>query len=352
MQFSVSGDPYHTRCLSVGVYQCGRDRVRFQGDIIDLRKAGFIPMMGDFQSAGIIHKMELSGEVAIGSRVLERISGAQPNVAFEPSAASRGECCRDPIDRIQALVGERLDADFARALSREMGGPLACSHILTLFQLIGSTLPHALDVERDAGFGPDRREDGERIFYRSLFVEGFGTDAGLQLTSSLSDVHTVPVREVGQPMERLACHEEVRVLADVVLGSMSLSGIIAGERRRTIQDYADSRWTDRTADVGALEGASLMSGFAAQLFKRFGGRKGDRLLLDALLNLAPGLIQVLAALTDRSERSTANTDAENGKVPGVGTMVIAGMGGREGSCYMWRTESPLLQIRENSTAKG
>ena len=351
MQFPVSGDPYHTRCLSISVYQSGRDRVRFQGDIIDLRKAGVIPMLGDFQSAGIIHKMELSGEVAADTRVLERISGAQSNVAFEPSAASQGESCRDPIDRIQALVGERMDADFARALAREMGGPLACSHVLTLFQGIGSALPRALDLEREAGIGPHRRVDGERIFYRSLFVDGFGTEKGVKLTSSLSDVYTLPLQEIGEPRERLARHEEVRVLADVELTAMSLLDIVAGERRRTFAGYSDRRWRDRTVDAAELKGSSLVSGFAGQLFKRFGGRTGDQLFLDALLNLAPGLIQVLAALTDRPDLPSANTAAGKGERAGGGIMQIVGTGGREGSCYMWRTGSPLLQIREDAASK-
>ena len=66
----------------------------------------------------------------------------------------------------------------------------------------------------------------------------------------------------------------------------------------------------------------------------------------ALLNLAPGLIQVLAALTDRPDLPSANTAAGKGERAGGGIMQIVGTGGREGSCYMWRTGSPLLQIRD------
>ncbi len=343
MRFSVSGDPYHTRCLSVAVYESGEGRVRFQGDVIDLRKAGFIPLMGDFQSAGIIHKMALCGEVGIGSGVLERIEGAQPNVAFEPSAASRGECCRDPIDRIQALVGESLNGEFSRALSREMGGALGCSHLLTLFQLIASTLPRVLALEREAGNISGRRADGERIFNRSLFVDGLGTDEGLQLTSSLSDVHTRPSCDVGGSVGRLARHDEVRVLADVTLSNLSLSNLLAGERRRSAEEYADTRWKDRSVEVAELVGSSLMAGFAGKVFTCFRGRAEDRLLLDALLNLAPGLIQVLTALTDRP---SPPGDSGNEQGLGGGLMEVVGMGGREDSCYMWRKGSPLMQIRE------
>ena len=127
--------------------------------------------------------------------------------------------------------------------------------------------------------------------------------------------------------------------------SAGLAIRVAGERRRKTLGYADSRWTDRTKDVAELAGSSLMSGFAGILFKRFNGRVEDRLLLDALLNLAPGLIQTLAALTDRPSSAGGMMNPQG---PGGGLMQVVGMGGREDSCYMWRKGSPLLQIRENA----
>jgi hypothetical protein len=84
-------------------------------------------------------------------------SPAQPAVAFEPSALTQGESCRDPIGRIQALVGATLDPGFARRWIAEVGGPLGCSHILTLGQLFASTVAWALSRDHDRAPGPRRR---------------------------------------------------------------------------------------------------------------------------------------------------------------------------------------------------
>ena len=343
MQFNISGDSFHTRCLSVGLFQSGPGHIRFRGDLFDLRKRGFIPMMGDFQSAGIIHQMEITGEVSRASRRLEWVAGLQPHVAFEPSEESQGECCRDPIDRLQGLVDERVDPHFPRALSRELGGPRACSHLLTLFQLIASALLRTLGLEERAGWGPGVRSDGERIAYRSLFVDGSGGEGALQLTSSLSDVHTRPLRDVGEPAERLALHDEVRVVCGVDLPSMSLAAIRAGERSRRLEPGTGGEWRDRTADVAGLKGLRLVSGVARQLIRRFEGRSGDGLLLDALLNIAPGLVQVVVALADGSP------SLEPGENP---LPRVAATGGRPDSCYMWRAGSPLLQIREGGKSRS
>jgi hypothetical protein len=72
----------------------------------------------------------------IAQKVLKDFVARRPAVAFEPSATTRGESCRDPVDRIRALAGTRLDDAFARRLGEEIGGPRGCSHVLTLAHLV------------------------------------------------------------------------------------------------------------------------------------------------------------------------------------------------------------------------
>ena len=121
MELCVRGHPLHSRLLSVTLAQRADGRLDVFGEILDLRKCGFVPVAGDLQASGIVHQMQLRGVVEPASARLEALSAAQPAVAFEPSALTQGECCRDPIDRIQALVGSPLDRGFAKRWLAESG---------------------------------------------------------------------------------------------------------------------------------------------------------------------------------------------------------------------------------------
>lgn len=345
VNFPVTGEPLHTRCISIDLYQAEEDAARFAGRVIDQRKSGFIVMAGDFQSAGIIHNMELDGEFSASSRVLERVKGRQPAVAYEPTRETGGECCRDPIQRIEALAGERFDERFAKALMHAYGGPLGCSHLLTLFRAVAALVPRALDREAAAGFGPARRDVGEQFFTRSLFVDGFRKrDGAIQVSIRIADVHTGPYRDLKAPMDRLNRYDELRIVADVDVAAFSISGLVAGERSRSPATWETADWVDRSADVASFKGQSLGSGMAAASFERLGGREDCQLLLEAMLHFAPGFIQVIAGL---------GGDRPAGAGGGFGGMAGANhFGGQANACYMWRTESPLMQIRTRSLADG
>ncbi|MCH2170720.1 DUF2889 domain-containing protein [Myxococcota bacterium] len=341
MNFFVEGEPIHTRCLSVGLYQADAGVVRFDAKIFDLRKAGWMPMGDGFQSAGIVHQMELAGDVSAETRCLENIRVRQPVIAYEPSSESEGESCRDPAHLVQSFVGESLNADFSGKLSSGLGGARACSHILTLFHCLVGVVTRALDLESASGFGP-RRQSGERFYYRSVFVDGVCGDGDrkLQLSLNLSDVYTRPVEDVDEPMARLARHDEVRAIFGVDVKALQISEIRLGERLRGEEGTSDGIWNDRSAEVRDLLGHSMVSGVAGKCFGLFSA-PADRLVLEGLLEVAPGFIQCLAALMDRTESMGLSDGSGNGRRTDLATI-----GGREDSCYMWRRESPLLKVRE------
>ena len=91
---------------------------------------------------------------------------------------------------------------------------------------------------------------------------------------------------------------------------------------------------------------------ARTLFATLGDAPAKRPLLDALLNLAPGVIQCMPALTNywqrwRNARGSGD-DASGDRGP---------MGGMQDSCYMWRRDGALarkrvgaLPVRPNSPA--
>src|SRR3989442_9583161 len=110
VRLDVNGHPLHSRALSVTLVQRGDGQLDVDGSVLDLRKRGFVPVGGDLQASGIIHDMRLRAVVDPATLRLETIAAEQPTVAFEPSPATGGESCRDPIERVEALAGTTLDA--------------------------------------------------------------------------------------------------------------------------------------------------------------------------------------------------------------------------------------------------
>src|SRR5262245_51940015 len=123
MHLDHRGHPLHSRALSVTLSQRADGRLDARAALLDLRKRGFVPVGGELQSSGIIHHMLLDAIVDPATARLEKISAAQPSVAFEPSPASKGESCRDLAWRVEALAGATLDDGFAKRAGIEIGGP-------------------------------------------------------------------------------------------------------------------------------------------------------------------------------------------------------------------------------------
>lgn len=334
MHLDVRGHPLHSRALSVTLLQRADGMLDVRGRILDLRKRGFVPVAGDLQTAGVVHDMQLDTVIDPTARRFERLVPEQRAVAFEPSAVTEGESCRDPIDRITALAGSPIDAELPRRLSATIGGPRGCSHLLTLSQLIGSTVTTALN-EDAARFGstPARRA-GERLFRRDLIVDGHeAADGHLELAIQLTDLHYAPAPALALPMDRFAGQLEVRGLASVDLPTWSLKHLAVSERRRTYADLESATWRDRAEAVQSLFGISLFQGVSGTVMRAIGDDPGDRPLLDALLMLAPALIQCAAALSEmwptRAKQSRS----------------MMATGGMPDSCYMWRREGALHKSR-------
>lgn len=351
MRIRVSGQPLHTRSLTIEVTQREHGKHRVRADVIDLRKTSFVPMTDALQTAGIIHHMHLTARVDPSNRVLESLDVAQPFVAFEPTERTAGESCRDPSGSLQALVGQAFGDGFTAELGRRFGGPRGCSHLLTLFHLTASAVPRALALEEEQARAlAVSRHPGERIFRRSVFVDGHQPDAGqLQLAVQLSDFLGTPADAVEQSIDHLARQSEVRVLATVDLKSISLSGLEAWERDRDRDTLAEAEWADRSERVEGLVGRPIMPGLGTELRRRLGDVPEARLLLDALLQLAPGFVQCTPAMTEAmySRPAADGPGSQGGANAPLPSFLL--LGGAADSCYMWREQGPLLQIRPASS---
>ena len=341
MKLSVAGHPLHTRSLTLGVIQRSDGKLDLEAAVIDLRKCGFVPVAGFLQSSGIVHHMTLAGLLDPETRILENFVGQQPTRAFDPSAMTKGECCSDPLPRLETLSGEKLDARFVSKLRGAFGGRLGCSHLLTLAQLLASGVVHSLDWDAEQTEGSRARRPGERVFERAVEIDGFRLpDGRVQVTVQLTDLHFVAAPEIAVPMAQFGAQSEVRISAVVDLAQgMALGSLRGFSRTRDYDNLESARFVDRSSELDFLTGQNIMGGISKRLLAKFENQVGDRPFLDALLMMAPGYLQCLASLSD-----TWPEDAKS-------KPTLLGVMGRPDSCYMWREGGPVQRAAEEREVK-
>jgi hypothetical protein len=234
---------------------------------------------------------------------------------------------------VARLGGTPVDAGWAARLMAGIGGPRGCSHVLTLAQLVGPTLAWALGRERALHGEAAARPAGQRIFRRDVIVDG-SEEAPMRLSLALqcTDVHDRPLATPIVPsMERFAEAREVRALARVQAGLHALEDLAVAQRVRTPADL-DAAWVPRDDVAARCAGLSLGRGISAALVERIAA-PADRPVLDALLALAPALIQVYAAISETWPAQAARDGW------------LVGLASRADACWMWRTDGPLQTSR-------
>lgn len=339
-----AGLPLHTRSLQLDVFQEDAFSLRAEGVILDLRKCGFVPTGGELQTAGFVHQMSWRAWLDDPSGRIARLEIAQPFVAMERSAATGGECCRDPAPRLQQLVGSAFDAGFAKRLASVFGGPLGCSHLLTLGQALGAFVPRVLADGERAGA---ERAPGERVAKQTLTIDGFeGDDGNLALALQAAEYRLAPRARVRELTDRLAVARELRLLASVAARDMRLDALHGSARERTAQTLAHTGWRALGATLAPLAGDSALRGMAARvraLLDALPASEERALLGAALLNLAPALIQCLPALSHRFAGLLSRAAA--GDAEGAPPSPLLSSGGMPDSCYMWRSGGAVARTR-------
>jgi hypothetical protein len=57
VKLDTCGDPIHTRILGVGLLWRADGRLDLQGQLLDLRKRGCVPVAGGLQGSGLVHQV-------------------------------------------------------------------------------------------------------------------------------------------------------------------------------------------------------------------------------------------------------------------------------------------------------
>jgi hypothetical protein len=333
--------------LEVELLAAERGQLEVRGNVVDLRKSGVVPLLTELQNAGFIHHMQLDLTIDAADARVTSVRIDQPYVAIEASRGTGGECCRDPAERLNGLEGERLVPGFEKHVTRLFGGPLGCSHLMTLGQTVGRALPRAIEAEGLARAADGAaREVGERIFKRTVFADGLAPADGsaIELVVQQCDLTTAPRVRVGKPFERFARQHEVQARALVAMDGLRIESLACEERARELEDVGSdvwTRWIPHDDEIEPLVGERIMPGLGSRLIARFGGREERRVLLDALLHLGPGFLQCIAALGD------------GGLIgPSRDAPAVDAIGGNRDSCFMWRSNGALDQRRQRGFDAG
>jgi len=328
---AAAPEPAHTRCLDIAFSQGPGTSIDFRADILDLRKSGLMELAGRIATAGIIHNMSLMGRFDVETGELQQLDWDQSHVMHEANRATRGECCRDPMDRLKGLIGTKLGAPFRADLKQCFGGPLGCTHVNTLFQELSAAVSRLQEIRSNEPSQAAARDEGERVARRAVFFDAFfPEEVGKSLLRiRLTDSQYAPCGATG---EALHSHSEVRLAASVSLMGWQIESMTGLERNRLGPGMADAPWVDLTERLESFSDRSLGGGMARYCSEQFGDDPSDLCLLSALLCLAPGMTQVGAAISDSLEPSPVARPQGSGSP-------LAG----PGPCYMLRAEGPLMQ---------
>ena len=331
MRIDLDGEPIHTRTLGVLVTSRADGLLEARGALLDLRTRGFLPVGGSMQGMGIIHHMELGWTIDPTGRVVRQWSPAQPTVAFEATAETSHESCRDPIDRVASLGHVSLGRSISATLRDAAGGALGCSHLVTL----GLFMDAAVRAGLDRRGAPPSTDAPRPLWRRDLVFDAHESAAGeVSVAVRQGDLDWNERGSDALAPERFALHHELAARLDVELWPGSLRAARGAERRRTAGDFTGVAWTDRAAFLKALAGTGLARGAVGEITQRLGDGDHARPWRDALVMLPAALVQCRAAHPDAWHDKVRSTPRH----PGLTAL--------PDSCYMWRRGGALERIRD------
>lgn len=331
----LGGEPIHVRSQSVTAALAADGTLDVRGSLLDLRTRGFLPVGGNMQGMGIIHHMELAWTVDAATGSVTQWRPAQPTVAFEATPETGGESCRDPLDRLAALGATPLGRPLATTLRESIGGPLGCSHLVTLGLFMDAALRAGL-----ARRPPGAAAVAPRPLWRRDVVFDAHEDAPgrVQVAVRLADLDWNDAPPDTLAPERFARLLELSARVDADLWPGTLVAIAGAERTRTADRFAEAPWDDRGPLLAPLVGIGLARGAAAAIAAGLGDAAGAAPWRDALAMLPPALVQCRAAHPDAWHEKVRATPRH----PGLTAL--------PDSCFMWRRGGALERIRERQGA--
>jgi hypothetical protein len=141
----------------------------------------------------------------------------------------------------------------------------------------------------------------------------------------------------------LALQNDARCYAVIARETLSIAELRAAIRERTAATLGEASWQTLDEEVDEFTGTAIMVGLAEKLLRRYADTPERFLLLDCLLQLAPGYVQVMAALMEKwFEPGSGSGFNQSGSDPEPS---VGAIGGMADSCYIWRSGGPMSDSR-------
>jgi hypothetical protein len=287
----MQGDPIHERTIEVDVGPEADGRREVRGRVQDRRHQGHTYTGSMVIGPGVVHDMSARLVLDLRAGSVESASGTMDRAAFDGSAETGFESCRDILPNVADLAGIAIDERLPDAIRRAIGRERGCYHLTTLCLAMA---PVVLRARR----GPLPPGDAAKREIRLLAT------------------HAEPdVRFSGTLVDRLGSAAHRAGLAfTVVLGSLALHDVEA---------YSAPDLTRHREVEATLCGMPLVGGFARAVRKALTSIDGASELVDLALNLNAIFTQGMVLAPTVEVAAPADEQAPTSRALGT--------------CYMWRS---------------
>jgi len=304
-------DPVHTRYVTIDGGAVGDRERRVRGRLRDLRHRG-TTWVGELATRpGLVHDM--SAELAVDERGrVTHAAGAMERPAFEASATTGFESCRDILANVAKLAGGVVDTSMHETIGTTIAGPRGCYHLTTLVRAMAPVAARPAIRQRRM------RIEGWRRGEREMIVDARLEDFGARGDDGADGAHAgTPRRSTHAAARRLA---RTRLRFAITVDDPRPHDLLAAHR------FADADGQERgcsrsRATAAMLAGVPLLPGFARALGDHVAGGSGCGSLVELAFAVSAVASQILLHLA---------------------WPAVAGTGGRAANtCVMWRTGGPL-----------
>ena len=155
----LTGEPIHSRQLSLKTYPVGEGEIIAEGSLKDERFQVIYDLSGDRRDEGVIHNLVI--RLLVGGTPL-RILDAEAEMPHVP-----WEQCRETRESLKKVIGLEIRSGFGERVHKVIGGVRGCVHLTHLLIVLVQEALHGYWTQKMRKREPSPRslEDIEGLDY-------------------------------------------------------------------------------------------------------------------------------------------------------------------------------------------
>ena len=155
----LTGEPIHSRQLSLKTYPVGEGEIIAEGSLKDERFQVIYDLSGDRRDEGVIHNLVI--RLLVGGTPL-RILDAEAEMPHVP-----WEQCRETRESVKKVIGLEIRSGFGERVHKVIGGVRGCVHLTHLLIVLVQEALHGYWTQKMRKREPPPRslEDIEGLDY-------------------------------------------------------------------------------------------------------------------------------------------------------------------------------------------